>query len=592
VLAATALELIERLYVHLPLKRSMYAVNPAQRLRLLLRRLDASDAAALPDREFYDEMLGTFCELRDLHTTFVLPEPFRSSTAYLPFSLERCVVAGRREYVVSNVMDDGRREGFERGVVVTHWNGIPIERAVAINAARELGSNPAARRAQGIAAMTIRWLGQSLPPDEHWVSVHFRPGGQPRASPVEVRFEWRVFQQGATPHGHGVARARGNARLAVGMDERGEVERQIRRELFERRSQAPAPSSLGRGESVSSTLPDVFPSCGDVVTRSGRFGYVRLATFNVESDDVLLREFVRIVERLSPRGLILDVRGNGGGLITAGERLLQLLTPRPIEPARFHFLNTPRTAELAGRHSFLRRWKASIDQSVETGADFSQGFPLLEAAAYNDIGQKYQGPVVLVTDALCYSTTDIFAAGFQDHGIGTILGVDTATGAGGANVWDYSLIAGLARDRGRLPPTLPMDASFRFAVRRVTRVADNAGLPLEDIGVRPDVVHEMTRRDVLERNADLIERASAILGRQQWQRLTVEGPRAGSCRVSATHLDTVDAYLGSHPLHSRRIARSGAEFSLELPRAAREKTLRLEGFRQGRLVAATRLALT
>jgi len=73
---------------------------------------------------------------------------------------------------------------------------------------------------------------------------------------------------------------------------------------------------------------------------------------------------------------------------------------------------------MAARAEFLRRWRPSIEQSVETGAAFSQGFPLLPEDAYNDIGQKYQGPVVLVTDALCYSTTDIFAAGFQDHHIG------------------------------------------------------------------------------------------------------------------------------------------------------------------------------
>ena len=38
------------------------------------------------------------------------------------------------------------------------------------------------------------------------------------------------------------------------------------------------------------------------------------------------------------------------------------------------------------------------------------------------MGQTYHGPVVLITDALCYSTTDIFAAGFQDHDLGFVLG--------------------------------------------------------------------------------------------------------------------------------------------------------------------------
>jgi C-terminal processing protease CtpA/Prc len=604
-LVTTALELIERFYVHLPLKRAMYAVNPAQRLRLLTRRLDADDPA-LTDRTFYDELLGTFAELRDLHTSFILPEPFRSTTAYLPFSVETCQMKGACDYLVSHVIegdagiDAARAQGFERGVTVTHWNGVPIDRAVAVNADRELGSNPAARRAQGLAAMTIRWLGQSLPPDEHWVDVTFRPLSPKDAATATARFAWRAFQQDAV-NGHGVARAKAAVRDAVGMDERGEVERQIRRALFRppaathaRASARPAkvPAATGDG-AVPSRLPDVFPTCRNITTRAGTFGYLRLATFNVEDDGPFVDEFIRLVTALSPRGLILDVRRNGGGLIPAGERLLQLLTPRRIEPARFHFLNTPRTARLAADHAFLAPWKRSIDQAVETGTDFSQGFGLLAAERCNDIGQKYHGPVVLVTDALCYSTTDIFAAGFQDHAIGTIVGVDHATGAGGANVWEYPLIAALARDPRVLPLTLPREASFRFAVRRVTRVGANAGMPLEDIGVVPDVFHETTRRDLLESNADLIAHAIDVLKTQPTQTLTVERASARACRVTTANLDVVDAYLDVHPLVSHRV--HTAHFTLDLPRgtgrAPAPRVLRLEGFRKGALVAAARLAL-
>jgi hypothetical protein len=565
----------------------MYAVNPAQRLRLLLRRLAGARGRAVSERDFYDEMLATFCELRDLHTTFVLPEPFRSTTAWLPFSIEACTVAGRRQYVVSRVTAEAASPGFEPGAVVTHWNGIPIERAVANHAAHEQGTNPAARRAQGIAAMTVRWLGQQLPPDEDWVSVRFRPPRR-RARSQEATFEWLAFRQ-SSADGGGAARARGEARARVGMDERAEVERQVRRALFARRKRGPATRAPGQGRVVPSLMPDVFPSCCDVATKRGTFAYVRLATFNVERDGPFLDEFLRIVGQLSQHGLILDVRGNGGGLITAGERLLQLLTPRTIEPARFHFLNTPRTAQLAARNDFLRRWRASIEQSVETGADFSQGFPLLPPAAYNDIGQKYQGPVVLVTDALCYSTTDIFAAGFQDHRIGTILGVDEATGAGGANVWEYPLIAALARDRVRLPALLPGDASFRFAVRRVTRVGDNAGLPLEDLGVRPDEIHEMTQRDLLERNVDLIARAASILARQPTQALRAEKLAAGRCRVFSENVDRVDAYVDGHPLSTWAPATRQSQVEITVPRRA--ALARFEAFRHGHLVAATRLAL-
>mgnify|MGYP001212172563 CR=1 FL=1 len=206
-----------------------------------------------------------------------------------------------------------------------------------------------------------------------------------------------------------------------------------------------------------------------------------------------------------------------------------------------------------------------------------------------ELGQR--NPVVLITDALCYSTTDIFAAGFQDHHIGTILGVDANTGAGGANVWEYALIAELMADPAHFS-ALPGDASFRFAVRRVTRVGENAGVPLEDLGVLPDRLHRLTRRDVLERNVDLINRAARILAKRPSQRLTVRQRTAATFVVQSENIDVVDAYLDDHPLANHRGTSAG--FVLRIPRGKRARsarTLRLQGFRDGELVATARAAL-
>src|SRR4051812_17980441 len=99
-LIQAAIELLESLYVHLPLKRSMYAVNPLQRLKLLRRKLEQPSTARVPairDRDFFDEMLSIFAQLRDLHTGFVLPQPSRNSTAYLPFRVERYYGADGQE---------------------------------------------------------------------------------------------------------------------------------------------------------------------------------------------------------------------------------------------------------------------------------------------------------------------------------------------------------------------------------------------------------------------------------------------------------------------------------------------------------------
>jgi hypothetical protein len=383
------------------------------------------------------------------------------------------------------------------------------------------------------------------------------------------------------------------------MDAKGEAERQIRRYLF-KDARKQTPRLAKKMYNVPKWAREVFPAVGNARTSSGVFAYVRIATFNVDSEKKYINEFIRIISKLCQNGLILDVRGNGGGLIYFGERMLQLLTPRAIDPARFSFLNSARTQTLTTRHAFIRPWRNSIAQWVETGAEYSQGFPLLPLSRYNDIGQKYQGPVVLITDALCYSTTDIFAAGFQDHQIGVVLGVDETTGAGGANVWDYSLIAELLHDPQHFPKPRAGSASLRFAVRRVIRVGKNSGVLLEDLGVKVDQIHKMTRRDLLHRNVNLIEHAAKILARAEIQRLTAERESSRKVRVAYQNLDRIDAYLDDRPLGRslavKRSKRIGHRL-LSIPwNASTAGQLRLEGFRHApqrpdELVAATRLVL-
>jgi C-terminal processing protease CtpA/Prc len=126
---------------------------------------------------------------------------------------------------------------------------------------------------------------------------------------------------------------------------------------------------------------------------------------------------------------------------------------------------------------------------------------------------KEKKNIVLITDALCYSATDIFAAGFQDHKLGDVLGVHENTGAGGANVWTHWILNMLTSDDRSSPyfQSLPYGADMRVAVRRTLRVGMNAGIPLEDLGVVPQHRHEMTRADLLDGNRDLIDSACRIL---------------------------------------------------------------------------------
>lgn len=601
-----ALVLIESFFVHLPLKRAMHAVDPIQRLKLLRRR-----HSRLSERAFHDEMISIFTRLRDLHTNYVLPEPFQSRTAFVPFRLEEFFEGNRRRYVVTQVSPIVTDPSFVPGVIVTHWNNIPIERAVELNAEREAGSNVDARHARGLAAMTIRWMGMSLPPDEEQVTVRYRNGSQKR----EIQFDWQVIKPDTPDSGLdvlGPLGKLGDPARSLGVDAKAEAQRRALKLLFspesmrlERRMAGYARARAAAGGAGSaalpevnlaevSTLPDVFKDFRNVTTSSGTFGYIRITTFNVNDDQAFLQEFIRLAGLLSQEGLILDVRGNGGGLITAGERLLQVLTPHPIEPCRLHFINTPLTRRLCEANAFVSQWEESISQAIETGETFSQGFPILPVEQYNDVGQKYQGPVVLVTDALCYSTTDIFAAGFQDHNVGKILGVNGNTGAGGANVWSHDLLREFLSGTDSPLKQLPKGASFRVAIRRTTRVGERMGVPLEDLGVIPDAQHQMTREDVLNGNKDLIEKAASLLTGVPVRALRgrVDGMENGTARVTATtrNVTRIDAYVDGRPRATFDIGADGSH-SVSVPGAAGGEGLELRGFQDDELVVATRLQL-
>ncbi len=582
-----ALALIEQLYVHLPLKRAMHAVDPLQRLRLLRHH-----SASLSESAFHAELISIFNSLRDLHTNYILPEPLRTRTAFLPFRIEDYFEGDERFYAVTEVKPGTEDRFFKRGVLVTHWNGTPIHRAVEINADREAGSNLDARHARGLGAMTIRWLAMSLPPDEEWVAVTFRSSSGVR----ERRFDWQVFE---SEGGNNPLAASGDLALVLGLDAKAEMERQTRKLLF-------APSAvdtikqvrlLAEGSEIPSPvdfkaiskIPDAF-TFRPIETQSGIFGYIHIHTFLHSNDTAFVEEFVRIAGLLPQNGLILDVRGNGGGNILAGERLLQVLTPQPIDPERFYFINSPLTLKICETGPSFANWRESIAQAVETGAPFSHGFSLRPVEAYNDIGQRYQGPVVLITDARCYSTTDIFCAGFQDHEIGPILGTSGATGAGGANVWDHATLLGMLPEPISPFQPLPNNASFRVAVRRCTRVGKRSGVLIEDLGVVPDHIHRTTRQDVLNGNVDLLHRAGELLAGMPVHAVSVQVPKATSpeeITVATRNIDRLDIYLSSRPHGSLDVTDGTRSIDLS-PLPAGLNTLELKGFRDAKLVVSTR----
>jgi len=285
------------------------------------------------------------------------------------------------------------------------------------------------------------------------------------------------------------------------------------------------------------------------------------------------------------------VRGNPGGYILAAELALQLFTPKHIEPVRFSVLATPFTRDMAALPALadeLSPWKASLDAAVRNGELYSQPVPITDPDDCNAIGQQYGGPVVLVGDTNTYSAGDLFSAGFVDNGIGPFLCVGKATGAGGANVWDYGELRKALAGTAIALPALTGGIGLSFSFRRATRAGPSEGLTIEDVGIA-GAPYAMTRNDLLAGNGDLLLRCVALLRQQPLSALAAALDKPGrKVSFTARGLDRIDALVDGHPAGSFAVAEGG---SVDVPFAAASKRVEAAGFKGDLLLQRRRVAV-
>ena len=143
-----AIQMLDNFYVHRPLKEAIHAVRPIQRLRVLLRRLQQTTNIPVEEKDelsFHNTLTEVFNSVRDLHTGYQLPRPYRDFIAYLPFEVAHFYEGGQRRYLVTRVAPGYpfARPDFGPGAELLYWNGMAIERAVRRNSDQTAGSNEA-----------------------------------------------------------------------------------------------------------------------------------------------------------------------------------------------------------------------------------------------------------------------------------------------------------------------------------------------------------------------------------------------------------------------------------------------------------------
>ena len=588
-----ALMLLEQNYALLPFKVARYGINPLQRLRLLQARLGRPGGPEAEVR-FHGELVDIYNSLRDLHTRYTLPRPFNAAAAFLPFLLKEFTEDGRRRFLVGRRRPDDAElsdPAFRFGVEVTQWNGVPIARAIERFAERMPGANPDARQARAVDRFTFRALGFGPPPDEELLTINYVDHqGQDR----QINMTWSVSS--FAPGSSGSAADTATLEDPSGFDVEAVQVARLRTLVF-------APEFIAAeesGEPVAAGPDDirVSPEWSTVfearrVTAAGQlFGHLRIRTFRppasaIDGIDGFVREFIRLLGELPQDGLVVDIRGNPGGAIWASELCLQALTAHPVEPEPGQFAATMLNLRICRANQEMAAWLPSMDQALETGATYSAGIPFTPQDWLTAVPQSYFGPIILVTDARCYSAADIFAAGFQDNRIGLVLGVDGTTGAGGGNVWKMAnLLGSLPTEEDPPFRPLPGGADLSLVIRRVLRVGPNAGAPLEDYGVVADERHEMTRNDIMNNDADLMSTAAELLIGGTPRRFDIALSEADgklTATFEALGIDRADVVVDGRPRLSVDLGDNPGP--VVVPGAGTPKRVRIEGYDQGGLVA-------
>ena len=146
----------------------------------------------------------------------------------------------------------------------------------------------------------------------------------------------------------------------------------------------------------------------------GNIAYVRILHFGDSRAADGFREHFDEISRA--RGLVIDVRENGGGNSGEGYKILSMLTDRPFEGSRW------KTREYVPA---FRAWGRPEGVHAETGSTMQP-----------DGARHYTGPVLVLTSARTYSAAEDFVVAFDAMHRGRIVGEPTGGSTGQPLIFD------------------------------------------------------------------------------------------------------------------------------------------------------------
>jgi len=526
VVAEQAQLLLRGVYVHRFQKQDFYPgiLDPVPAVQAVVDNIDNLTVA-----EMEAELYRIFSSQRDLHLNYIFPQPYASFRSFLPLTLKR--VKGRRSFFEVYV-DSVNAEDFatyasdqrvpEVGDQIVAYNGVPIRQAV--NSMLEIGqgANRFGGFSRALARLTFKPHLLTLVPEENEVSITFKTkkAGRfgRRSERYTITLPWITTGPppvAATPQLQRSATVTSQQETTIPR-KFTQKDLNIKEDMFQKlfndfRAQ--------RGLVARSTYPS-NPSnepeitWGVIENRLGKFGYIRLASFVPENGvDFAVQEVRRIIfdEFDGTRGMIFDVRDNGGGFGQLSDELPQLFGRNEAVSAADRLINTDEMSRIFNESIFGPVFPAGLEAINEvsgTDATHTRVFNLFDAPGLNTFGQVYNGPVAVLANSNSYSASDFFSCHMQDSGIGFLFGEEPRTGAGGANVFEHSLLV-------QFVPTVftPLPATHRARVSfgQAVRQGLNEGEFIEDFGCEADLLVSPRLSDLLDGGENQIARITSAL---------------------------------------------------------------------------------
>lgn len=216
----------------------------------------------------------------------------------------------------------------------------------------------------------------------------------------------------------------------------------------------------------------------------GGWGYIKYTSFSLRSPKRTVELFDEALDAIfDAPGLIIDLRGNGGGYVDAISKIAgRFIAAR--ETMGFYSVRTP------GQETISRVWDEA------TGSVISK--PRLLATPRKEI---YTGPVVILIDRACFSACESFTGGLQSFERVLVIGPEASGGGSG-------FVGGLELPSGAI-------ISFSWTVAWLPN-----GQQIEGNGVAPDILVKERSRDWAVGRDRVLDRAIKALEQGEAKPLT------------------------------------------------------------------------